>query len=300
MKTLKKFTKKNLLKNNIFWTLIICLVAIAWIPPNNEEGKARLGRTSGIDNIVKGFLMIGIEPEPCNRIIGISLEDYRYIYSQKSCFNATWSIENDSIVYDGSGKKETEGATIYTDAIERVTGFRLGKSFDEQGNEIWAISKQQLIEAYPHKTFPATLNGEEGTAIDYSELFFEILLTAQKNHEEIEQLKEENSRQQAEIDAIKAALNLDTQLNSDTKNILKVFPNPTINGQITFEYKIQQTVQNATIFIYDLQGKMIEYIPISNYEKNTLKRLIDHPKGMYNCTLVTDGKPTAQTKMIIQ
>ena len=298
MKILRTLTKKKLWKNKLLWTLFICSVVIAWIPPNSDEIKARLGRVTGFDGIKKGFLVIGIEPDPCSREIGISVEDGRHIFCKSSFFNAT--LVGNDIVYGGPGKRETDGSSMYADAIERVTGLQLGKSIDEKGNEVWAISKQQLIEAYPHKTFPVTLNGEEGTAIDYSELFFEILLTAQKNREEIELLKEENRKQQAEIDAIKKALNMDTQLNFDTKNTLKVFPNPTINGQLTFEYEIPQTVQNATIFIYNMQGQMMEYIPINTNGEYTLKHAVDYPKGMYNCTLLVDGKLSAQTKMAIQ
>jgi len=295
---IRTLTRNKLWKNKIFWIILLCFIAIAWIPPNTNEIKARLGRKMGDDDIMRGFLVIGIDPDPCSAAIGIAIEDERYMFSKISNMNATLAADGVNIAYPGSGKNDA--VDMYVKAIENVTNLRLGKIVDERGNEVWAISKQQLIEAYPHKTFPIILNEEEGRAIDYSELFFEILLTAQKNHTDIAQLKRENEELKKEIEEIKAFLGLTNHDANKIQNTLKVSPNPATNGQITFDYEISQNAQKADIFIYNLQGQMMEYIPINAYGKNKLQYSIDYPKGMYNCSLAVDGKIRANTKLVIQ
>jgi len=295
MEHLKKLKTKKLWKNNFFWIISLLIITVAWVPPNSNEIKVRLKRLLH-NSEMKGYIVVGIEPDPCSKDVGISLEDMRYLFSKASFMNAT-EIGGEISYPNGSGKTETEQPEMYAKAIERIIGLTLGKRIDDKEKEVWAISKQQLTEAYPHKTFPITLNGEEGSAIDYSELFFEILLTAQSNYqaiqilkEEIQILKEMIRQQQAQIDG---------ENERPDKNTLKIYPNPA-NGQVIFEYEIQQNFQKADIFIHNSQGKMMDYIELNTSGKNTIQNNIDYSKGLYICTLIVDGKSTATTKMTVQ
>lgn len=76
-------------------------------------------------------------------------------------------------------------------------------------------------------------------------------------------------------------------------------PNP-FNATTTIAFYIPETVQNAIIYIYDMNGKQIKSYPISNHGSDSLTiNGFEFKPGMYLYTLIADGKEIDTKRMIL-
>jgi 6-pyruvoyl-tetrahydropterin synthase len=120
----------------------------------------------------------------------------------------------------------------------------------------------------------------------------------------IEAIKE----QQVQIDALKSKAG--TKLKSADENILiveslsgaslgKNKPNP-FNQETTIGYYLPAEVNSATLYIYDLQGKQIKSINITERgQSSTIIYANELQAGMYKYVLIADGQVVGNETMIL-
>lgn len=75
------------------------------------------------------------------------------------------------------------------------------------------------------------------------------------------------------------------------------YPNP-VTDQLKLKYELPGGTQNAQINIYDLQGKLIETVKVTD-TFDFIYLPSDYNNGMYLYTLVVDGKPIKTEKVIL-
>ena len=76
-------------------------------------------------------------------------------------------------------------------------------------------------------------------------------------------------------------------------------PNP-FSESTVIALNIPTDTQTATIFIYDMSGKQVKSIPVSECgETNIIVYAADLTVGMYIYTLVVDGKVAVTRRMIV-
>ena len=157
---------------------------------------------------------------------------------------------------------------------------------------------QELKDIYPE------IISEDGNgiySIDYIALI-PILVEVLKEHKSyIDSL---NTR----LDEIEKAYDdKPEEKSTDPSSIEKIFyawlgknkPNP-FNENTTIEYFLPSTVQKATLYIYDLQGKQIKSINLANREHGyvTISGFELQP-GMYHYSLISDGNVIGTERMIL-
>lgn len=85
----------------------------------------------------------------------------------------------------------------------------------------------------------------------------------------------------------------------DTAELAQNVPNP-FNGETTIDYVIPTDASNATINIYNLDGKMLKSISLDHQGKGQLRVTAeDIPSGSYSYQLVVDGRSIDTKKMVI-
>lgn len=75
-----------------------------------------------------------------------------------------------------------------------------------------------------------------------------------------------------------------------------VYPNPVINNFLNVQFEIAEK-SPVQILLYDLQGKIVQQIPLQDFEKGKHKQVVDlsrHPKGVYIVKIMTADKTHTQ------
>jgi len=76
-------------------------------------------------------------------------------------------------------------------------------------------------------------------------------------------------------------------------------PNP-FNENTTIEYYLPSTIQNATLYVYDLQGKQLKSINVTEREYGYITIYgSELQPGIYNYSLIADGQIVGIEKMIL-
>ena len=77
-------------------------------------------------------------------------------------------------------------------------------------------------------------------------------------------------------------------------------PNP-FGTTTTIEVSVPESVQNAFIYVYDLQGKKVEQVDIAARSKQSIQlSSTDLTDGMYLYSLIADGKVVETRRMIVE
>lgn len=75
-------------------------------------------------------------------------------------------------------------------------------------------------------------------------------------------------------------------------------PNP-FTGETVIRYDLPETVSQAAIYIYDMQGKQIKSLEASPSEGSVTLQGSDLPAGMYIYALIADGREIDSKRMIL-
>jgi len=258
---------------------IISIVAMFFIFTNSvsaqENHVTKMAKKTHL-GIEKNYLAIGrIGTDfPCGEAIGISLQDAsRYIFSSASPFNATLATGSDhEIVFpeDGTGGEKTGKTSMmsYVESYSRIKNLKVGYTNGFYGSK-WTIPVKELQVNYPSNIFPVNSEGNEETAIDYSNMFFEMLISIQQLSKENEQLKEELTTTDERLVWLEETLSKFIEdprsLNDVNKNnYAEISPNPSIGGQISIKYQLDADVKAADLKIYDINGRIIQTIELDS------------------------------------
>jgi hypothetical protein len=124
------------------------------------------------------------------------------------------------------------------------------------------------------------------------------------------------NRQQSQIDSLKQLVNkknsstsksaeIPTTVESpdiktsDVATLSQNAPNP-FSQSTTIGYYLPGTVQNANIYIYDMNGVQLKSYPVNAKGNGSLTiNSYELHSGMYLYTLIADGKEVATKRMIL-
>jgi trimeric autotransporter adhesin len=118
----------------------------------------------------------------------------------------------------------------------------------------------------------------------------------------VQELSAQVTKQQKTIDALKKVIQQKDSKELDALDELEVFqnnPNP-FQQDTEIRMNIPKSIQNATLFIYDLNGKQIDKQAVSGRGQVVAKVEGGHlSPGIYLYTLVADGQAAATKRMIL-
>ncbi len=289
--------------------LLIAVFLISAQQNSNVIGK--LGKKlSSIDGFTKHYLVFGDigTPFPCGDMMAVSIEDDdRYFFCKSSHMNATLAPDGSmDIPGDGIGANKAETSNeptkkSYIAAYHRINQLTLGIHQDGASQKRWGIDKNQLIELYPENTFEVALgpedNRESGTAFDPSNLFYEMLIGVQ-------QLSQENAELKLRLQQIEHKLGLtdieEDDSESNQNNYVKALQNPSSNNNFGFEYSIDSQIQNAQLYLFDINGKLLQNFILTERGNGINNRSIDLAAGTYFYQLVIDQTRLQSQKLIVQ
>lgn len=235
---------------------------------------------------------------PCGSRFGISLQAPGYhIFSAESAYNATFVPDSEEIKWPDDGGNKN-GKT-YQNTFERIKKMRVGTINGNFGKR-WTISSEQFKDNYDN-LFDFELDGQKKSAGDYSNLFFEMLISIQELAKENDELKTRLEDTEGRLAVIEEKLDLVDTKNTvrSLKSQIKISPNPSDNGALNIQYSIVNKVNNATLHIFDLNGRSIYKTPITQRGVGDITKLFNLSSGVYFYQLFTDGVKSETEKLII-
>ena len=149
----------------------------------------------------------------------------------------------------------------------------------------------------------APKNEQDFYGLRYSEFVVPLVVALKELSKKTDALEKENIELKNRLDKLEALINSNSS--STNKSLItslqleQNIPNP-FARTTTISYAIPAGIQKAEILISDYGGKMIRRIPISNIGKGTVQ--VDASSlanGMYNYTIVCDGKAIETKKMTV-
>lgn len=157
----------------------------------------------------------------------------------------------------------------------------------------YALDADRLEEAFPDLVY---VKADGSKAINYMEMIPLLVQSINELSTEIEVLKS----QTPEHESIKAARSATSIQNSaSSKNILyQNTPNP-FNEQTTIRFQLSDNVQNASICIFDMTGKMLKKLPISSSDSSINVNGWELGEGMFLYSLIVNSQVVDTKKMII-
>lgn len=255
------------------------------------------------DSVVKSYLAFDLVGGtfPCGARMGISLQDTsRYIFSSASAFNATLMPDTEHDIYypDSGPGKTSNTAREYTESYKRVKNLKVGQVNSSFGKR-WAVYGKQLREDYPENVDDVVIGGKTRTAFETSNLFYEMLIS-------IQTLSKENENLNERVNAMEERLNTLEQgyigkpggsVGKVGLEEISVYPNPSVNGLVNIKYNNFSNAEHAELIISDLNGKLVNKIDLIAGQQ---EKQLNLTAGVYFYQLLSDGKPGASQKIIIQ
>ena len=210
------------------------------------------------------------------------------------------------VVYNLETKKITEFWTknMSAEAKKRHldNNFEPSTAIRQSGFIAQEVEKAAKEAGYNFNGVHTPTNENDNYSISYSQFVVPLVKGMQEQQAMIEQLTkqiEELKRNQGSSNDSKA-----TGINqlSNSNNSFKMEqnePNP-FNNETVVKYTIPQEVNNAYMAVYDLSGKQLTTLPIS--QKGSSSLIITSEKlaaGIYIYSIIADGKMIDSKKMIV-
>lgn len=137
-------------------------------------------------------------------------------------------------------------------------------------------------------------NGNYG--IDYISCIPLLVNAINDLKEEIAELKGTQRAQKSRMTGIN---NIETTSESIVSELYQNAPNP-FSSTTTIRYSLSEGVQQANIYIYDLQGKQVKNIPLNDRGMSQVSiNGYDLQAGMYIYTLIADNQEVDSKRMIL-
>ena len=162
----------------------------------------------------------------------------------------------------------------------------------------YGLAADQLKQVYPDLVY----EDEEGNySINYIEMVPLLVQSIKELSAKVETLEQQLGIQKQTKKVKSATTGIDETPNEiDMVRMDQNKPNP-FSESTVIGLNIPKKTQKANIFIYDLSGKQIKSIPVSERgETNITVYASDLSAGMYIYTLVVDGKVVVTRRMIVE
>ncbi|MDR1592529.1 MAG: tail fiber domain-containing protein [Prevotellaceae bacterium] len=148
----------------------------------------------------------------------------------------------------------------------------------------YGLIAQEVQDIFPDLVY----EGSDGyLGIDYTSLVPLLLKVVQQQQQQ----------QQQSIEQLQLALT--PQQSNAPATLYQNAPNP-FNQTTSISYWLPETVSNASLYIYDLQGKQLKQTALSQYGEGTYTISgSEFPAGVYLYALIADGKEIDMKRMIL-
>lgn len=168
-----------------------------------------------------------------------------------------------------------------------------GPSEEELNRLHYGVSAQELQEIYPD----LVLEGQDGyLAVNYVELVPILIRSIQELKQELDDMRSEGN---AKATRSESGQEKDGALPSPNENILyQNSPNP-FKEQTIIRFKLASDVQDASICIFDLNGRMLKKMPISSGMDSVSIGGYELGEGMFLYSLIVNGQEMDTKKMVI-
>lgn len=157
------------------------------------------------------------------------------------------------------------------------------------------LRAEEVKEVVPEVIY--TLKDGE-TGIAYNELVGLLIEAVKEQQATIEEQQSVIAKMQSDIDEMKSPSAIES-VAGDKMMLLQNIPNP-FNSETRIGYYLPETVGNARLLVYDLQGSQLKNIPVSERGKGeVIIQAYELNAGMYIYTLLADGKEVDTKRMIL-
>ena len=160
----------------------------------------------------------------------------------------------------------------------------------------YGLIAQELQQVYPDLVYE---NDNGYLSINYTELIPIMLQSIKELKAQVDELRSPSSAS-AKVMALETGET--TGIDAAIANIAGMdqnVPNP-FSGETDIAIYLPETVQTATLYIYDLSGKQVEQHAIEGRGNTTMTIHADRmDAGMYIYSLIADGKVVATKRMIV-
>jgi len=137
--------------------------------------------------------------------------------------------------------------------------------------------------------------GQDGyLAINYTELVPLLIRSIQTLKQELDELKAEGARMALAPQATAAG----TSASIITNKLFQNSPNP-FTAQTVIRFQLAEDAMNATIYIFDMQGKELKQIPVYHGQQSVTINGYELSAGMYLYSLVVNGQEIETKRMIL-
>lgn len=155
----------------------------------------------------------------------------------------------------------------------------------------FGIDAEELQRIYPD----LVLEGQDGyLSVNYVELVPVLIRSIQELKQELDEVKGEAKAKTSSFSSETTDLIAGT-----TGNVLyQNTPNP-FKEKTVIRFKLADNVQNASICIFDMQGKLLKNLPISSGTESVTVNGYELGAGMYLYSLLVNGQEVDTKRMII-
>lgn len=181
-------------------------------------------------------------------------------------------------------------AREYEKESEPVDEYLEAQRKEERERLHFGLIAQELETIYPNLVYK---NQDGMLGINYNELIPVLIQSIQVLKEEVDELrgKEKSYAKTMGTTGIDNTFESHNVLYQNT-------PNP-FKESTTIRFNLAEDVKSASICIFDMQGKMLKKIPVTQSEDRITINAFELGEGMFLYTLIADGKEIDTKRMIL-
>jgi len=249
--------------NPILLITILCLTVLLFVQATTSQNAEVMAKTKlTMDgNSKKAYFALSKigGPFPCGLEMGIALEDFgRYILSAQSGWLAT-ILPGDTM--HSTPQTDGWGGAKLKNPVKEIENMTYQSAYER--------TKKLLIGAQVH---PVNLGGEEFTAFDHNNMFYEGLISTQH-------LIKKTEEQAALIDDLIERIKRLEKDNYPENAVGKIAisPNPSGDNYLNVNYTLYEDIRYASLTINDMQGKQLYkvcYLNNNSFQSTAQKLII--------------------------
>ncbi|MBA7522041.1 hypothetical protein ES705_14153 [subsurface metagenome] len=243
-------------------------------------------------------------------------------HGQLGVNNIYWShIYSNNITYryncaKSSDIKYKKNVTSLTNSLEKVLklkGVKYDLDFSSsdsfvpseedilRGEDQFGLIAQDVLEVIPE----VVLSDSLGLGIDYILLIPVLIEAIKEQNEKIldleETIKDKDEKEKStDLGSTEEKNATNTDINQFDKSFLgQNSPNP-FSENTTIKYYLPSSIQKASFYVYDLQGKQIKSITIPEREYGEVTIYGNELQaGIYNYSIIADGQIVGMERMVL-
>lgn len=261
---------------------------------SNDNGIRISGRYAGYfdgETFVDGAMMAKDFVTPSDARLKANIE------SVSAEDNVLEKIQYMNVVsYNYNNRNSQESINLLTG---ETSGDANTMAIAERGDDSrkhYGLLAQELQRIYPELVH----EGQDGyLGINYVELVPILIRSIQELKAELDEVKGNSSRMEARRVSLEDETTTNILSSTVHGNILyQNTPNP-FKEQTTIRFKLAENVQNASICIFDMAGKMLKKVPVSSEMENVSIGGYELGEGMFLYSLIVNGQAIDTKRMVI-